>query len=114
MVPFTTTPVDKPRVVSIAGERRESVPATVATHRVEAPQEPDVAPRLLKATVLQNDAQAIAAAHDLAAAAQMSLARALPGPREGSCRCVVVVPDKYLAGGLVGFSARISPRFIIF
>jgi len=75
--------VDKPRVVSIDGERRESDPATVATHRVEAPQEPDVAPRLLKATVLQNDAQAIAAAHDLAAAAQINAAnrdrqRALP------------------------------------
>ncbi len=83
MVPFTTTPVDKPRVVSIDGERRESDPATVAAHSVEAPQEPDVAPRLLKASVLQNDAQAIAAAHELAAAAQVNAAnrdrqRALP------------------------------------
>ncbi len=83
MVPFTTTPVDKPRVVSIDGERRESDPATVTAHSVEAPQEPDVAPRLLKASVLQNDAQAIAAAHELAAAAQVNAAnrdrqRALP------------------------------------
>lgn len=83
MVPFTITPVDKPRVVSIDGERRESDPATVATQRVEASQEPDAAPRLLKATVLQNDAQAIAAAHELAAAAQINAAnrdrqRALP------------------------------------
>ncbi|KPY61262.1 Acyl-CoA dehydrogenase, C-terminal [Pseudomonas amygdali pv. sesami] len=83
MVPFTTTPVDKPRAVPTDGERRESDPAAVAAHHVEAPQEPDVAPRLLAAKVLQNDAEAIAAAHELAAAARINAAnrdrqRALP------------------------------------
>ncbi|MCF5669420.1 SfnB family sulfur acquisition oxidoreductase, partial [Pseudomonas syringae] len=83
MVPFTTTPVDKPRAASIAGERRESDPANVTAHTVTASQEPDVAPRLLPATVLQNDAEAIAAAHQLAAAARLNAAnrdqqRALP------------------------------------
>ncbi|WP_080394553.1 SfnB family sulfur acquisition oxidoreductase [Pseudomonas syringae] len=83
MVPFTTTPVDKPRAASIAGERRESDPASVTAHTVTASQEPDVAPRLLPATVLQNDAEAIAAAHQLAAAARLNAAnrdqqRALP------------------------------------
>lgn len=83
MVPFTTTPVDKPRAVPTDGERRESDPAAVAAHHVEASQEPDVAPRLLAAKVLQNDAEAIAAAHELAAAARINAAnrdrqRALP------------------------------------
>ena len=41
-------------------------------------------------------------------------ARALPGPRQGSCRGVVVVLGKGLAGGLVGFLARILPRFVVF
>ncbi|RMS17515.1 Acyl-CoA dehydrogenase, partial [Pseudomonas coronafaciens pv. garcae] len=72
MVPFTTTPVDKPRAGSIAGERRESDPANVTAHTVNAPQEPDVAPRLLPATVLHNDAEAVAAAHELAAAARLT------------------------------------------
>ncbi|RMM09955.1 Acyl-CoA dehydrogenase protein, partial [Pseudomonas caricapapayae] len=83
MVPFTTTPVDKPRAVTIDGERRESDPATLAVQSVEVSQEPDVAPRLLPAKVLQNDAEAIAAAHELAASAQINAAnrdrqRALP------------------------------------
>ena len=37
----------------------------------------------------------------LAVAPLMSLARALPGVRQGSCRGVAVVPGKALAGGLV-------------
>ncbi|KPW80819.1 Acyl-CoA dehydrogenase protein, partial [Pseudomonas syringae pv. coriandricola] len=83
MVPFTTTPVDKPRATSNAGERRESDPANVTAHTVTASQEPDVAPRLLPASVLQNDAEAITAAHQLAATARLNAAhrdrqRALP------------------------------------
>ena len=37
----------------------------------------------------------------LAVAPRMPSARALPGPRQGSCRGVVVVPGKDLAEGLV-------------
>ena len=37
----------------------------------------------------------------LAVALLVSLVRALPGARQGSCRGVVVVPSKALAGGLV-------------
>ena len=39
----------------------------------------------------------------LAVAPLMSLARALPGARQGSCRGIAVVPGKALAGGLVDF-----------
>ena len=42
----------------------------------------------------------------LAVAPRMSSARALPGPRQGSCRGVAVVPGKDLAGGLVGFLGK--------
>ena len=42
----------------------------------------------------------------LAAAPRMSSARVLPGPRQGSCRGVVVVPGKDLAGGLVGILGK--------
>ena len=42
----------------------------------------------------------------LAVASRTSSARALPGPRQGSCRGVVVVPGKDLAGGLVGFLGK--------
>ena len=38
-----------------------------------------------------------------AMALRMSLARGLPGPRQGSCRGVAVVPGKDLDVGLVGF-----------
>ncbi|WP_205903124.1 acyl-CoA dehydrogenase family protein, partial [Pseudomonas viridiflava] len=56
MVTFTTTPVDN-------------------TRAIKAPQEPDVAPPLSPAKVLQNDADAISAAHELAAAARVQAAR---------------------------------------
>ncbi|CAM3273179.1 SfnB family sulfur acquisition oxidoreductase [Pseudomonas floridensis] len=56
MVTFTTTPVDN-------------------TRAIKAPQEPDVAPHLLPATVLRNDAEAIAAAHELAATARSQASR---------------------------------------
>ena len=39
----------------------------------------------------------------LMVALRVSSARALPGPRQGSCRGVVVVPGKDFARGLVGF-----------
>ena len=42
----------------------------------------------------------------LAAALLVSSARVLPGPRQGSCRGVVVVPGKDLAGGLVDFLGK--------
>ena len=42
----------------------------------------------------------------LAVASRMSSARALPGPRQESCCGVAVVPDKDLAGGLVGFPGK--------
>ena len=42
----------------------------------------------------------------LAAALRMSSARVLPGPRQGSCRGIVVVPGKGLAGGLVGILGK--------
>ena len=42
----------------------------------------------------------------LAAAPLVSSARVLPGPRQGSCRGVVVVPGKGLAGGLVGILGK--------
>ena len=42
----------------------------------------------------------------LAMAPWMSSARALPGPRQGSCRDIVVVPGKDLAGGLVDFLGK--------
>ena len=41
-----------------------------------------------------------------AAAPQMSPARVLPGPRQGSCRGVVGVLGKGLAGGLVGILGK--------
>ena len=50
----------------------------------------------------------------LAVAPQMSLARASPGSRQGSCRGTVVVPGKDLAGGLVDFLGKILPRFVVF
>ena len=42
----------------------------------------------------------------LAAALRMSSARVLPGPRQGSCRGVVVVPGEGLVGGLVGILGK--------
>ena len=42
----------------------------------------------------------------LAVAPLMPSARVLPGPRQGSCRGVVVVPGKDLAGDLVGFLGK--------
>jgi len=75
MVTFTTTPVDNTRAVSSASERRESDLAAVYPHNVKASQEHDVAPHLLPAKVLQNDAEAIAAAHELAALARLHAAR---------------------------------------
>ena len=42
----------------------------------------------------------------LAVDPQMSSARALPGPRQGSCRGVAVFPGKGLAGGLEGFLGK--------
>ncbi len=56
MVTFTTTPVDN-------------------TRAIKAPQELDVAPPLSPAKVLKNDADAISAAHELAAAARVQAAR---------------------------------------
>ena len=50
----------------------------------------------------------------LAAALQLSSARALSGPREGSCRGIAVVPGKGLAGGLAGFLGKDLARFVIF
>ena len=41
-----------------------------------------------------------------AMALRMSLARGLPGPRQGSCRGVAVVPGKDLAGVLVDFLGK--------
>ena len=41
-----------------------------------------------------------------AAALLMSLARILPGPRQGSCHGVVVVPGMDLAWGLVVFLGK--------
>ena len=42
----------------------------------------------------------------LAVAPQVSSARVLPGPRQGSCRGIAVVPGKDLAGGLVDFLGK--------
>lgn len=63
MVSFTTTPVDNPRAAH----------AVQALHST-APKEPDRAPLLLPAKVLHNDAQAIAAAHELADIARQNAA----------------------------------------
>ena len=43
---------------------------------------------------------------DLMVALQVLLARALPGPRQGSCRGIAVVPGKDLSGGRVDFLGK--------
>ena len=52
----------------------------------------------------------------LFAASRMSSARALPGPRQGSCRGVAVVPGKDFARGLVvSFSENpVEVRLLLF
>nr|WP_050586930.1 SfnB family sulfur acquisition oxidoreductase [Pseudomonas asturiensis] len=52
-----------------------TLPLVDDTRVAQAPQEHDVAPRLLPAKVLHNDAEAIAAAHALAAAAKAQASR---------------------------------------
>ena len=42
----------------------------------------------------------------LAVAPLVSLARVLPGPRQGPCHGIAVVPGKDLAGGLVDFLGK--------
>ena len=42
----------------------------------------------------------------LAAAPSMSSARVLPGPRQGSCRGIAVIPGKDLVGGLMDFLGK--------
>ncbi|MBX8539873.1 SfnB family sulfur acquisition oxidoreductase [Pseudomonas cichorii] len=64
MVSFTITPVDNTR----------ALPEHTAQH-ISTSREPDVAPLLLPAKVLHNDAQAIAAAHELAGIARLNAAR---------------------------------------
>ncbi|MBI6851702.1 SfnB family sulfur acquisition oxidoreductase [Pseudomonas cichorii] len=64
MVSFTITPVDNTR----------ALPKNTAQH-ISTSREPDVAPLLLPARVLHNDAQAIAAAHELAHIARLNAAR---------------------------------------
>ena len=50
----------------------------------------------------------------LAVALLGSLARALPGARQGSCRGVAVVPGKTLAGGLVDlFGKHLGREFCL-
>ena len=47
----------------------------------------------------------------LAMALQVSSARVLPGPQQGSCRGIAVVPGKDLAGGLVEFLGKDLAEF---
>jgi SfnB family sulfur acquisition oxidoreductase len=72
MVSYTTTSVDNTRALHNGSERPGSAAAAVAP--IESPQPSDVAPPLLTARVLQTDAQAIAAAHELAALARVNAA----------------------------------------
>lgn len=76
MVTFTTTttPVENTRALHRgSGRNRADLPAVAAP--LDARQEQDVPPPLLAATILQNDAQAIAAAHELAALARVHASR---------------------------------------
>ena len=50
---------------------------------------------------LHGDGGCVLAGVGLAAAPLVSSARVLPGPRQGSCRGTMIVPDKGLAGGLM-------------
>ncbi|XXE59581.1 SfnB family sulfur acquisition oxidoreductase [Pseudomonas sp. R1-18] len=74
MVSYTTTSVDNTRALHSGSERHGSAVAA-AVAPIESPQHTDVAPPLLPAPVLKNDAQAIAAAHELAALARVNAAR---------------------------------------
>ena len=71
MVSCTTTSVDT-RALQSRSERHD--PVAPAAAPVQPSQEHDVSPPLLPARVLQNDAQAIAAAHELAALARVNAA----------------------------------------
>lgn len=55
---------------------------------------------------LCGDGGGVLAGGGLAVAPRTSLARVLPGARQGSCRGIVVIPGKDLAGGLMGILGK--------
>jgi SfnB family sulfur acquisition oxidoreductase len=73
MVSYTTTSVDNTQALQSGSERHQSA-VTAAVAPIQPPQLQDAAPPLLPARVLENDAQAIAAAHELAALARVNAA----------------------------------------